>query len=295
MLNVRNLKVSSLSTDWFDVTWEIDDTIEDVWDYTFTVERSESELGPWDAIGPAFTDQYWFRDVLVRPFSELRRYWYRIAVRKKNTSDVEYTAGVMQGPRIDLIAAEVRRLELIAFREHIGRQCIVFPRRTFGQRCPECYDHVSRQQIKEKCVTCYDTTFVRGYLDPIMSYIQIDPTPKHTEQMSLAETEQVNATGRLTFFPLLKPKDIIVEVENKRWRVERVTPTERLRAVLHQEVVLHAVPRDDIEYRLPVRLDVTTFEASPLREFTNPHNLEADQEARYGDAARAAYAYRGRQ
>ena len=74
----------------------------------------------------------------------------------------------------------------------------------------------------------------------------------------------------------MKPRDVIVEMTNKRWRVVKVTPTERLRAVVHQEMVLHEIVRGDMEYELPIRIEnLREFEPSPIRNFLNPQDLQA--------------------
>ncbi len=276
MLNVVNVQVKSLELDHLDVYWEISDSSEDAWDYTFTVERSESAMGPFDQASEPFSDKYYFRDSIVNLYSRWRQLWYRIKVTSKLTSEFVYSASATQEPRPSLDAIEVRRLELIAFREHIGRLVWIFPVRTFGQRCPDCYDKRTGNRRRSQCPTCFSTTYVRGYLDPIATYLQIDPSPKHVEMLQVAKTEQSNTTGRTPYFPPLKPKDIIVEAENRRWRIERVSTTQRLRAVLHHEVVLHEIPRADIEYSIPINIDdLRRLEPSPQREFTNPHNLES--------------------
>ena len=295
MLKIKNLKVYSLELEYLDLTWELESTTEDVWDYRFTVERSESPLGPWDVISEAFTDIYTFRDVALNQQHRYRTFYYRLKIENASTSVVSYSDTAHLSAAPDLVALEVRRLEHVVFREHIARRCWVFPRRTFGQRCPSCYDPVTGHQINDNCITCFDTTFVRGFLDPIEIWVQFDPTPKHHENMQLAKTQQENATGRTLDFPALKPGDIIVEVENRRWRIERVTRTERLRAPLHQELVLHAIEIGDIEYKLPIRLeDLAGFQPSPSRNFTNPQDLEGAKDADYESSSVAIYGYKGR-
>lgn len=282
MLQVRNMKAFSLSKDHLDLTWEIATTNLDPYDFTFVVERSESQYGPFDQICEPFSDKYRFRDVIVNLLSRWRQHWYRIQVTRKSDSKTIESEAVQLGAKPDLIAQEVRRTELILFREHIGRRCWVFPARTFGQRCPACYDSVTRQRLHSQCGTCFDTTFVAGYLDPVEAYVQFDPSPKHKEVTQLVETEQQNTTARLPYFPSVKPRDIIVESENRRWRIERVSTTRRLRAVLHQELVLHEIPGSDIEYTIPINVDdLANFEASPEREFTNPHDLEGHGNANW--------------
>jgi len=275
MLQVKNIHVRSFDVDHLDVFWEIGDTFEDPHDYTFIVERSEAPSGPWDAISEPFSDKYYYRDVITNLFHRWRQYWYRIKITKKLDASERYSEVATLAAAPDLVAAEVRRLEMIAFREHIGRLAWIFPVRTFGFRCPACYDRISQTRYRSQCLTCYDTGFAQGYLNPIAQYIQMDPSAKHGEQLGITKTQQQNTTCRLPYFPPLKPKDILVEAENRRWRVERVGQTERLRSVLHQELTLHEIPESDIEYRVPVNIDdLRNLEPSPAREFTNPHNLE---------------------
>jgi hypothetical protein len=94
-------------------------------------------------------------------------------------------------------------------------------------------------------------------------------------------------------YPLLKPDDMIVEMENRRWRVVRVATTERLRAVVHQELTLHEIVKGDIDFQVPVNLqDLSLVEPSPERNFSNPQNLEAVTNEEDILATLKAYGYR---
>lgn len=283
MLTVKDLKVVSLDQDYLDLYWAIDNTFEDVNSFTFTIERSEAAMGPWDQASQPFEDKYHYRDVNVNLIHRFRQYWYRIKITRKEDDEVTYSASIRMQPRPDKVAMEVRRLERMLFKEFVGRRCYLFPARTFGQRCPSCFDRVSGQSLRSHCLTCYDTTFAKGFLDPIEIWMQIDPCAQGTQLLQITETQQQNTSARLGDFPPTKPRDIIVEAgENRRWRVERVTETQRLRAVLHQELVLHEIPLSDIEYKLPVRLDeLETVNFSPGRNFTNPQQLEAVDDSEY--------------
>ena len=118
--------------------------------------------------------------MIVNPFHRHRQLWYRIKVTRKSDSSVTYSDPARREPTPDLIAREVRRLEVLLMREYIGRLCWVFPVRTFGQRCPDCWDRVSRKRYRTNCLTCYDASFRGGYLSPMAIMLQIDPTPKVT-------------------------------------------------------------------------------------------------------------------
>ena len=91
MITITKLSVKSLDVDYLDVFWEIENTYDDPYDYTFTVERSESALGPFDQVSNPFSDRYRYRDVLINPFHRHRQYWYRIKVTKKSDSSVTYS------------------------------------------------------------------------------------------------------------------------------------------------------------------------------------------------------------
>ena len=62
MLKVANIKVRSFSIEYLDLTWEIENTTEDIQEYSFYVERSEAEAGPWKTIAGPLIDKYFLRD-----------------------------------------------------------------------------------------------------------------------------------------------------------------------------------------------------------------------------------------
>ena len=279
----QNLRVRSFSLDFLELTWEIGDSDLDPHDYLCYILRSESPMGPWDLIAGPFEDKYRFVDNRVNLLHRWRQIYYRVrSVRKADVTDVAESEAATQTAEPDLIAEEIQRLERLLWQEFSGRRCFIFPARSFGQRCGNCYDGPDKgkgftsQRRRSNCLTCYDTGFVRGYFDPIEIYMQIDPSPNSIQQLPIAERHQQDTSARLPNFPMVKPRDLIVEAENKRWRVVKVTATERLRSVVHQELILHAINLGDIEYQLPIRIDnLRDFEPSPVRNFINAQNLES--------------------
>tara|TARA_Y100000310_G_scaffold121698_1_gene120432 strand:+ start:97 stop:507 length:411 start_codon:yes stop_codon:yes gene_type:complete len=132
-----------------------------------------------------------------------------------------------------------------------------------------CYDKTVGRRTTDRCVVCFDTGFVGGYWAPIETYMQIDPTSRTTQLQVVGETQQQNTGGRIPAFPQLDPRDLVVEVENVRWRVAQSTPTERARSVVHQEIQLHRLSESDIEFDIPVNVTTPT-EATPVSLFTEP-------------------------
>lgn len=256
---------------YLDLFWEIADTTEDVLDYTFSVERSESPEGPFDPISGEFSDTYIFRDALVQPYRRWRQLWYRLRVKHKD-GGYKHTDPVTQEPEPTLETKEMRRAVTLLLKKGIGRIVWVFPIRTFGQKCPSCWDNLQQKTITSKCESCYNTGYARGFMDPIATYAQFDPSGKSVSHGPTVQTEQQNTTVLTPYYPPLKPKDVIVEPENRRWRVVSINESSRFRAPIRQRSVVHEVPKSDIEFKLPINIDnLSQLQPTPDRDFVNPH------------------------
>jgi hypothetical protein len=282
---LERLRVTSLDVDFHEVTWRLAPTSVDILDYTFTVLRSESPEGPWDDLSGKFEDRYSFVDNILQITNRWRQYQYLIRVTEKTTGEYKDFGPVAHEPEADIIATELRRHIRILMQEFAGRRCIVLPVRTFGQRCPNCWNNTLKKSMKSGCLLCYDTTFVRGYMHPIEAYIQIDPSSKSTQNTNVGKTQQDNSTMRLGYYPILKPDDIIVEAENIRWRVVSQTQTEHSRAAVHQEVQIHHIPEKDMEYAIPVHFDqaLKNMYFTPVRNFTMAQNFSNFEKERMPD------------
>jgi hypothetical protein len=274
ILGIQNLRVRSLDVDRNEVTWETDSS-DDALDYTFQVLRSESPEGPFDPITGTFEDRYIFVDSRMPAGDKFRQIWYKLRVTHKASSEIHDYGPVTRQAEPDLIANYIRRHELVLFTQATGRLCWLFKARTFGPRCPSCWDTTSHKRTRANCLSCYDTGFLRGYHNPIEIWVQIDPPAKAQQNHAQQIEQTVMTSGRTSFYPNIVPGDLLVEAENKRWRITQVTQSERLRAPIKQELVMRQITDTDIEYRLPLRLDeaLKDIQPSPPRMFTNPTDL----------------------
>ena len=277
-ITIKNLKVRSLDVDMHQVTWELAETSEDVLDYTFQVLRSESPSGPFDVVMDPVRDGYIFIDKSVPIGDRWRMLHYLVRVTHLTSGEFKDFGPVTKEPEADLIALELRRHMQLLFHEHAGRKCWVLPIRTFGQRC-DCWDRTFSKRSRSRCIRCFDTGFIRGYMAPIEAWIQFDPSPKTNQVTNVGPQQQSNTTLRMGYYPPLKPMDLIVEPENRRWHVVSVSQTEHVRAPIHQEIQVHEVPPRDIEMDVPLLMEQALKDIwfSHPRNFTNPtglHNVE---------------------
>lgn len=286
MIRISSIRVRSFDLDHLDVMWEIDSLPHgdgdrhEIYDYAFYVLRAgDSPMGPYEVLGGPFIDQYSFRDVQVSLLHKWRQYFYKVKVVHLPTGEEEeFGPEASDEPEPDIVCAEIIRNEDMLLREFIGRKCWLFPVRTFGPRC-SCFDATLGRTTRSNHGPCFGTGFLSGFMSPVEIFAQVDPNSKGFQAMAVpGEMHQGDTTGRMSAFPPAKPRDILVESENTRWRVMKVVPTERLRATVHQELTLHEIPRGDIEYALPVKTDLKTLQAAAERNFTNPTKLERDDD-----------------
>jgi hypothetical protein len=279
---VQNIKVRSLDVDSKEITWELGDSLADLLDYSFIVLRSESPGGPWDVLTPPFVDRYIFVDRRLPVGDKYVLMHYKIRATHRVTNEVVEFGPASQSADVDLMAQSMRRLEMTLFTQAIGRQCWLFKKRAFGPKCSSCWDRVLQKRTVDRCLECYGTGMLRGYHNPIEVWVQIDPSTKMQQNNAQQIAQFVSTAGRMSFYPNVSPGDVLVEVENKRWRVQSVTLSERLRAPIKQELVLREIEQKDIEFKLPINLQVALrdIQPSPLRMFDNSTDIAASIEAR---------------
>lgn len=287
-VKITSLKVKSFDLDHLDLFWEIspvvgprrDEDRHEIFDYEFYIWRAgDSPMGPYEEIAGPLRDQYMIRDMQVSLLHKWRQYYYKIRVVHVPTETEEiFGPASSEGGDKDLIAAEIIRQEDILFREYTGRKCWLFIARTFGPLCT-CWDRVLQRRTRSGHALCFDTGFLGGFMSPIEVHVQIDPEGKNSQATALGEIQPGDTAARMISFPPVSPRDILVESENTRWKVISVSNTERLRFPVHQELRIHAIPRGDIEYNLPLRFqpnELKKLTTSADRNFTNPQNLEQD-------------------
>lgn len=275
-LEVRNVRVLSLSLDYNQITWEIETTAEDVLDYTFQVLRSESVSGPYTEVSKEMDDEFLFIDNCVKVGNIYRQYHYKIRLRNKASGAIKEFGPFQKAPEPTLIAQELRTHLNILMHEYIGRRAWLLPIRTFGMRCAACWNPKLMKRRFSGCRTCFDTSFVRGFYRPIEIWISIDPTTASQQPSNLGRLQQQSTTARMAHYPPVKPGDVIVEAENIRWTVRPVSTTQEQRAVITQELQLSRIESTDIEYLIPIDLGapMQSMLYTPSRNYTNPTTIE---------------------
>lgn len=261
MITIASLEVKSFTLEHLDLLWQVDDTTEDISEYTFRVKRSESPEGPFEYISTALTEIFSFRDDTVDLFSLWRVFYYQVEITHvpSGTSGASYVAYL--GVQPDLVAMEMSRLYQTLLQSDIGLPCLILKRRTTGPSCPFCYDPVRKRSTDSDCLVCLGTAQYRGgFLFPIGAFINQSPSTKVVRLSNISETEPSEKAFDLAGYPLMVAGDVIVDPENRRYRVTQVRNRSK-RGFVHRQVLqVTELPRGDVIYKLPV--DVSKFPTS---------------------------------
>jgi len=284
-LPVEKLMVRSLDVESKEITWELGYGQADPLDYTLEVLRAESPEGPYDVVSPPFRDRYIFVDRRIPIGDKYVTLWYKLRCTKVGASSFVDFGPAAQQPEPDLIAQSIRRLELTYFTQLVGRACWLFKKRVFGPRCRTCFDFTLQKRTVDRCLDCFGTGVLRGYHNPIEIWAQIDPSTKAQQNNAQQIAQFVTSRARTSFYPNIQPGDLLVEAENKRWRVQNLETSERLRVTIKQEFTMRQLEERDIEFKLPIKLDraLRDIQPSPVRMFENATDLDSAIENRTSD------------
>lgn len=270
MIRITSVRVTGFSRRYFDVDWQIAPTNDDLQEWEFFVERSEAEAGPWHIVAGPLIDRYYLRDNTTPQISINRTLFYRVrAVNPLRSVEIVSKVVDREGGE-DLIAAEIISLESMLFQEFIGTIAWLFPRRTFGQRCPQCWDSVLGKRIDDSCPVCFGTGFSGGYHYPIEFYPQFDKAPR-VDQVATHDHHQQTILGmRCQASPRLSPFDLLIDHKNQRYRVISAASTSRLGVDVHQEAQVIVLQPGSIEDAIELKVDHRNLRVAGYRNFSNP-------------------------
>lgn len=252
------------------VQWDVKS--EESGDFFVDVARSESPLGPWEVIATGLRDAYQFLDNRfnepppathagrepVNLFALSRAIYYQLTVVPPsgfaNTFKSEPTP-VEPGldTRTRLLKRKILHDEAVGYKNLNGIPLAVLKRRRWGDRCPKCYDPVTKQATLEHCPACFGTAFLGGYWAPVFIRGRREAAAIETNMTSSGDSDRKLNDINVLDYPLIEYKDIVVDlVRNDRYQVQRTHQTELKSVTVHQKVTSSLLARNSVEYSLAV-------------------------------------------
>lgn len=288
MISFSGIKVRSFAVNYYDVYWTLDPHNDDIQEWQFFVDRSSVENGEFQQIAGPLVDQYYLRDNIVHTLSQARTWFYRVrAVRIVDGYEIVSDHSDADGES-DLICDEIVRNEYIMWREFSGIAIWLFAKRTFGQRCPACWNPRLGKTTTASCEVCWGTGYSGGYHRPVKIWGEIQGSGDF--QVHRTPEDQRPISGGMFVGPPspdVAIGDLLVDARNRRWLVTAIGGSMRLGVTVRQQHVVVPVERSQIQFKVPLKIDTETEELRGARNFTNPQNLDsADRDTSYEDILR---------
>jgi hypothetical protein len=220
----------------------------------FDVYKSESDVGPWAKITDAPIDSNFFKDINSHNYSKYMKGWYIVECRLPDGRRIQGPATSWENKRsnwVELRAKEIERRAALLLEKFTGVRTLVFRRRHFGARCPECWDFQTEKVTKDHCKTCLGTGFKGGYFPGFETLFQYDGGQEGTSFQEQGRVETSNSTAWTVGDPHVEDHDVILRVPDfKLYRVEGVEATKLQTKLVRQVVTLVELEKESIEFEL---------------------------------------------
>lgn len=246
MLEFDEVAINGVTARSLVVNWSFRPTVDLLGNYRVDISRSLSPTDEFIVIANGLrADQFVYVDQDPAELSKWATLYYRVRAYQVDVSGAEVpgTSTISDAVRMDqkvsALGMAVIKAREVHFRHlEIGRDSLVYRRRTSGQACPYCWDAVEERVKRHDCSTCFGTGTIGGFYPPLRVLVQYRPARRaNMVEGSIREIVYVDAT--MGHFPLLSPRDVIYEVGTARWYlVNQVSPREHLRTVVMQQLVL---------------------------------------------------------
>ena len=257
-------RISHLHPDSAYIEWELNETrvLEDkIPVYEYNIYRSQAESGPWDLLNDAPTTDLFYLDSEINNFSLHRTYYYKIQANSTNlntpeilesrpTSELSHYRGLQR--RRYLEQQKIKRDKRVQL-FMVSSERYILKRKHYGERCNVCFDPVSNTSILNKCFTCYGTSFVGGYYNPIRVLVENSQEQVLKEVTEHGYSEIITSNILIQDVPRITRDDLVYDpINNRMWKIIGVTQTLLNKVPSSQTLNLTELSHDSIEYQISI-------------------------------------------
>lgn len=244
----------SIAPHWYDranLTW----TVPSDWgSITFNVFAAPTESGPFTQLNSTPLASPQFVDLKLESYSKGGRKFYIVEATFPNGKRVQSPATTWENKGttfVNLRIKEIQRREWLLLRKFVGVETLLLRRKTYGIRCPNCYNEDTKRVNNDRCTICWGVSWVGGYHSPLSTLMQYDPTPDEVVLGYAGKLEPNQITAWTIAFPEILDLDLIYRIPDKRlYRVDKVNPTELTTKPVRQIALITELSKESIEYKL---------------------------------------------
>lgn len=193
-------------------------------------------------------------------------HYYKIKAILKSDENINFFSEVRRiGMNFDGAHDTMRYVEEVLYDMYYGEPCYVVKVKGTGVRCTKCWSEARQQRIISHCDVCNGSGFVTGYYSPIPIQISFDSDPKKNDVQKEWENVFDTKRARMSNYPIVKPKDYIINKdEYKRYVITHVETTKlpmlasdpviysKQNYIVSQLLILEEIVPDDNQYNIPL-------------------------------------------
>lgn len=242
MLRVIPNSLQSLLLQWQDMEGD-----------TFTIYRSTSPEDGFEII-KNYYDKPFYIDDDVNLHDIGLRYYYKVEGYVGGIKTSETKGETPRYNKPDPEANKIIHEFNVLLRVMRNPPVKILLKRRAGKRCPDCWNPITKKVRFSNCPTCKGTGIREGYHKPIEVKISRDFS-QLIDYTSMLDGEKVNKTGVNAWIintPLVSPGDVIVDVMNQRFLIERVIQRTRSQYVIRQILDLTPIEKGHPSYAVDV-------------------------------------------
>lgn len=220
---------------------------------TFSIYRSTSPTSGFELLAENNVQPF-FIDKSVNLYDEDIQYYYRIEGFSGGSKIAEAGPETNVYAQADPIADKVIHESKVLLKIMNNPPVFFLLKRKVGMPCPNCYNPVTKRVKFSNCKVCGGTGVLEGYHDPISVRISMDIS-QMVVASDMTDTDRTQLTpirAWITNFPRLHPEDVMVDIQNQRYKVVSVGPRTKSQYLIRQVLDLVPLEKGHSAYNIEV-------------------------------------------
>lgn len=193
-------------------------------------------------------------DVTTQDFSKIYEGWYIVEAILPNGKRIQSVPVTWRNKRSDWVqirANEINRREWFLLNNYVGVTTYLFNRKTYGKRCDNCWDYTVEKVVKDKCETCFGTSFDGGYWSPMKTKMQYEATPNDISLGYFGKFEQNETMVWTIAYPPMNTRDLIYRIaDGKLFEIIDFKQTELQTVPVRQLAKITELDKESPEYKV---------------------------------------------